>query len=111
MTRLPSELYILLKKETYLFGCGAKRINNQRKQTTFSCAFFPSPPQPEDLLEYQFPYDDKSYCDCCQYCVDNQGGYCSKSGDCGSDAMKAFCKDGCKRCSKNAKSYYSLCGN
>lgn len=66
--RMPYPLKQFLLSETYLFGCGGTRVNDEKQSTVLVCSFYPS------LLKGRgkYPYKSKKKCkEDCRSCMKN----------------------------------------
>ena len=86
-----------LLPETYLFGCGAKQINDKKKTSVFVCSFYPSLLKDRGYDAYKSEEECKKDC---KSCTQN-----SNSESC--HTMKCI---SCQKCDKKATEYKNLCG-
>lgn len=89
-----------MKHDTYLFGCGGKRFEDNDMTTLMGCGFYPSNINitPSTLA----PYDPVSYCSVCDRC---------RSGKIDRKYCAIYrCDIRCQKCIKQSKKFEKLCG-
>ena len=88
---------MILFPESYLFGCGAKRVHDENDTTIFVCSFYPS------LFENREHHSFKDEEECEEFC---KPCYHSSSPK---NCHNVHCIS-CMKCSKKSPIYGSLCG-